>query len=93
MLVSTLSKRSVSFNIIFLVTYGVNKISTVVQLLGRGVPVAAGALGVSVLVSLWTIIDGHKTSYRQHVDTLKMELHGLQTLENAITRKAKLREN
>ena len=63
----------------------------VVQLLGKYGPIAAGAIGLAALVALWSIIDGHKTSYRKYVDSLKMELQGLQTeyrnMESDIKRK------
>lgn len=67
-------------------TFAYNKREEVGQFLGRvgtvpaGMLGAAGALGVAAIsIKLWSIIDEHKTSYRQYVDTLKMELHGLQT--------------
>jgi len=80
LLISTLSQRSVSFNIIFLATFGANQIARIVQCLGKGGSIAAGTFAVvSLLIGLWFIIDRYKTSYRDYVDPLKEKLDELQT--------------
>ena len=60
-------------------------------MLGKYGPIIAGVIGLAALAALWFIIDRHKTSYRQYVDSLKMELEGLQIeyrhMESDINRK------
>ena len=88
MLISTLSQRSVSFNIIFLATFGANQIARIVQCLGKGGSIAAGTFAVvSLLIGLWSIMEKYEKSFRDDVEPLKVKLDELQTEYGVAKRK------